>query len=315
MTVQFRNSIVYNNADYDFVAKSNDIVWFDPEQYGFVPDGNRNTACRAGYVCRYKIENNCLVLDKLNIYDKFNNYHPINDVLPTTDKELKWVGDVEYRNLRILLDNVTQELLIKNGNELLSFTIENGLVTKMNDYSNVQVEIDDYCKERMTSEELKLRGVNLMSLRMDEWDKQKRDVDMLPYKYVKNHWWLFNEIKREPYGDDKTYNYYALTRRNSLIDYTKGTITTIDGDVFPIIEFTGIIEIKHKRQRVEEKHFLKTESYWQYGDVEKCELSIFDQNNYVKTSGYYLTEDEIMMFKNKFPKIKIIENHKKGERG
>lgn len=65
MTAQIHDSVLINEKSYSIVGVNGDEL-FMPQSVGITP-GSANTACWRGYVCQYKVENNSLLLDELQV--------------------------------------------------------------------------------------------------------------------------------------------------------------------------------------------------------------------------------------------------------
>ena len=65
MTAQVPDAILINNKGYAIAGVDGDKL-FTPQSVGITP-GPANTACWRGFICQYKIENEILLLDELQI--------------------------------------------------------------------------------------------------------------------------------------------------------------------------------------------------------------------------------------------------------
>jgi hypothetical protein len=65
MTAQVPDTILIDNKPYAIAGIEGDEI-FTPQSFGISP-GPANTACWRGYVCQYKIENELLLLDELQV--------------------------------------------------------------------------------------------------------------------------------------------------------------------------------------------------------------------------------------------------------
>jgi hypothetical protein len=65
MTAQVSDTILIDNKPYAIAGVEGDGL-FTPQSFGIHP-GPANTACWRGYICQYKIENEELLLDELQI--------------------------------------------------------------------------------------------------------------------------------------------------------------------------------------------------------------------------------------------------------
>jgi hypothetical protein len=78
VTAQASDIVIYKGGQFNLAAYSNGEP-FDPSKHGYKPV-MASTACWRGYLCKYKIENGRLLLDKLHINHQESN-------LPVSKKE------------------------------------------------------------------------------------------------------------------------------------------------------------------------------------------------------------------------------------
>ncbi|HEY7424601.1 MAG TPA: hypothetical protein VH682_10260 [Gemmataceae bacterium] len=65
MTAQFSDPVKYRGKDY-VIAGRNGTGWFDPTKHAMKPQG-RCSACWRGFLCRYQVAGDILMLDQLSI--------------------------------------------------------------------------------------------------------------------------------------------------------------------------------------------------------------------------------------------------------
>lgn len=113
MTMQVTDPFVWNDEEWFFLGAENVYSLFDPEQYGLYPQ-MASTACYKGFIMKFRIDNQQLMLDELQIYCGDNPYPPVNgvDALPPDSMGLRL-----YKNINLFLPYSGVITIAKNLNE------------------------------------------------------------------------------------------------------------------------------------------------------------------------------------------------------
>lgn len=113
MTAQISDCYKIGDKDYSLIALNNKLK-FNPRAYGLDPVGY-TTACYRGFYCMYKVSENKLILDELNVYcgDGFN-YPEVNGVLPKKEEGECFSEFRTYPNLNLKID-YTGSIVVGTG--------------------------------------------------------------------------------------------------------------------------------------------------------------------------------------------------------
>lgn len=121
MTAQISDSFIFEGRDYAIAGKKGTGL-FDPTLYDMTPVG-RCSSCWRGFVCTYAIEEQHLILDRLEIHlDK--PAPPLFGVQPVPQSSSSPVFDAVYENLQhhvsytgglLLARDFIQELYVHMG--------------------------------------------------------------------------------------------------------------------------------------------------------------------------------------------------------
>ncbi len=99
MTMQATDPFIWNNEEWIFIGADDVYSLFDPEKFGLYPQ-MASTACYKGFIIKFRVSNNQLILDELWIYCGDNPYPPINGVeaLPPDSEGMRG-----YKNINLPL--------------------------------------------------------------------------------------------------------------------------------------------------------------------------------------------------------------------
>ena len=97
MTAQIKDPFIWNNEKWEFCGATDIYDLFDPETFGLHPTMH-STACYKGFVITFRVKNQLLTIDQLEVYCEDGNYPPINDVEP---EALSNYGMHSYHSLNI----------------------------------------------------------------------------------------------------------------------------------------------------------------------------------------------------------------------
>lgn len=102
MTAQIHDVFVYQGFDYAVVGIKGGVL-FEPQAIGLNPTP-ASTACWRGYVCRYALQSECLVLDRLDLHlDDPASAPPINGRSPEVAAEPQ-MFNTSYQDIALRLE-------------------------------------------------------------------------------------------------------------------------------------------------------------------------------------------------------------------
>lgn len=107
MTAQISNDIKYNGEVYQILYESEYL--FEPEKFGFNDTYWNCTACYAGYMIDYKVENDKLIIERFAINDHTTNPPQFLGVIPAKGKSYN-EADSLFESFDYIYNNVNQKL-------------------------------------------------------------------------------------------------------------------------------------------------------------------------------------------------------------
>ena len=163
MTAQIEDKYTYKNSQYCIVSMSKRIE-FNPRTYG-LNVSSACTGCWRGYWCEYEIYDGGIVLKKLFVHTSDDNYPDINGIkVNESNDPYEYMGHRVYNDLNVGI-NYTGKILLGDGympeyyihagfqrawayKVLKEFVFENGILVKINDYSDIVEAIREEAKSR-----------------------------------------------------------------------------------------------------------------------------------------------------------------------
>lgn len=159
MTAQVPDSVRIDGTDFDICGVRGEGL-FDPESYG-IETSAPNTACWRGYVCRYDIVNDHLVLDELRLWSEPRRWLDNRPILEdffgdrlAIDNDQTWIDAnglacaVPFTGGLLLGDDFVEDLYVHMGYQsaykyrcVLELTFESGLLVSRSDRSPEMEEI------------------------------------------------------------------------------------------------------------------------------------------------------------------------------
>ena len=96
--MQAPDPFIWNNEEWTFLGAKNVYTLFDPEEYGLHPE-MASTACYKGFIIKFRLDDNQLILDELSVYCGDNPYPAINGIKAVADT----LGMHLYKNISLKL--------------------------------------------------------------------------------------------------------------------------------------------------------------------------------------------------------------------
>lgn len=149
MSVQIRDTYLYENKTYYLLARKGRKLEFNPSQFQLHPT-SICTACWAGYFCEYEIKEDRLFLNHLYIHCDEDEYPKLNGVPINLNTDDDHYDHCHYDNVQLpIVGSGTCRILLGadciartaseadnywNYETLKEFTFKNGILIDVKDY-------------------------------------------------------------------------------------------------------------------------------------------------------------------------------------